>query len=524
MDYTAGEGLANSFEPYSALREGFGFVPNVFREQAPLPRLVESQAALTAAILFRGQALSRIQKECILLALATARGNAYCVTWHYHVLLLLGVTEEMLHRILADYRQAGLQPANRKLLDFAVKLGLGGPSVSRDDVAALVAGGLTGDAILEAVLVTALGDFLCTLAFGLAVAPDFPPLPIAPQAPPATLAADGGGGGSGPFLPLAEAIPEDLPVFGLLREQFGFVPAVFRAQLARPDVVAAEAGLLQALLASPGALTAGAPKLAEHPTREQILEAAATTALTCFLSTLHFGLGLAPDFPLRRTFPTVEEKKAHLSSPDLRQTAVAVPADPDAECVARVRSGDLDVFEVLMNRHSQRVYRTLIGILGNADDACDAMQDTFLRAFQHLGDFEGRSKLSTWLVSIASNTAIQRLRDRKPTESLDESESDEGFRPRQVQAWTDDPEQLCSKAEMRSLIESSVLRLPAKYRLALMLRDIEQVPIEEAAAALGLGIPAMKARVLRGRLMLREALSGHFAGARLKGNVKGVAI
>ena len=123
-------------------------------------------------------------------------------------------------------------------------------------------------------------------------------------------------------------------------------------------------------------------------------------------------------------------------------------------------------------------------------------------------------------MSIASNTAVQRLRERKRLDSLDEADSDSGehFRPRQIQAWTDDPEKLYSKTEMRSLIESGVMKLPAKYRVVLMLRDIEQFPAEDAAAALGLGIPALKARLLRGRLMLRETLSPHFTGS-----AKGVA-
>src|SRR5260370_18699755 len=99
-------------------------------------------------------------------------------------------------------------------------------------------------------------------------------------------------------------------------------------------------------------------------------------------------------------------KKAHFSSSGKRHTLVAQTVDPDAECVARVLAGDLESFEELMNRHSQRVYRTLVGILGNPDEARDAMQDTFLKAFQHLSGFEGRAKFSTWLVSIATNTAI----------------------------------------------------------------------------------------------------------------------
>jgi RNA polymerase sigma-70 factor (ECF subfamily) len=159
----------------------------------------------------------------------------------------------------------------------------------------------------------------------------------------------------------------------------------------------------------------------------------------------------------------------------------------------------------------------LIGLLGDSEEARDAMQDTFLKAFRNLGSFEGRSKFSTWLVTIASNTAIQRLRDRKRLESLEEpdSESEEGFRPRQVQAWTEDPEQLYSKTEMRSLVEGAIMRLPIKYRAVMMARDIQQLSTEESAAVLNLGVPALKARLLRARLMLREALAPHFVkGAR----------
>ena len=196
-----------------------------------------------------------------------------------------------------------------------------------------------------------------------------------------------------------------------------------------------------------------------------------------------------------------------------RPTGGYTSHDPDAEAVEKAKGGDYDAFEDLVNRHSRRVYRTLLGILGSAEEARDAMQDTFLKAFQHLGGFEGRSSFSTWLVSIANNTGVQLLRDRKPLQSIDDglAEGDEDFRPRQIRAWTEDPEQLYSRAETRALVEESVMKLPAKYRVVVMLRDIEQLSIDEAATALGLGIPALKSRHLRGRLMLREALTPHFA-------------
>ena len=142
--------------------------------------------------------------------------------------------------------------------------------------------------------------------------------------------------------------------------------------------------------------------------------------------------------------------------------------------MARAQSGDLDAFEDLVNRHSRRVYRALVGVVGNFDEAQDAMQETFLKAFQHIGSFQRRSKFSTWLLMIASNTGLQRLRDRKPLESLDDAgaEPEEDFRPRQVRAWTENPEQLYSAAERRGLVERGMLRLPAKYRVVLVLRDI----------------------------------------------------
>ena len=158
------------------------------------------------------------------------------------------------------------------------------------------------------------------------------------------------------------------------------------------------------------------------------------------------------------------------------------------------------------------LFRSLMAILGDPEEAQDAMQDAFLNAFKHIGEFQRRSKFSTWLVSIARNAALERLRGRKNMESLDEGglEGEEEFRPRQVRTWQDNPEQMYSETEIRGLVERGVMRLPAKYRVVVMLRDIEQLSTEEVAQELGLSVPALKARLLRGRLMLRELLSPHF--------------
>ena len=184
--------------------------------------------------------------------------------------------------------------------------------------------------------------------------------------------------------------------------------------------------------------------------------------------------------------------------------------DADSGLVARVQGGDVDAFEELLARHQRRVYRTLIGITGNPEDAEDGTQNAFLKAFQHIREFQGGSRFSTWLMRIAINEGLERLRRRKSTESLDEEEGEEGFRPRRVQDWRDNPEELYSKNELRELVEGEIMKLPAKYRVVVMLRDIEELSTEEAAEALGLGLAALKTRLLRGRLMLRETLAPHF--------------
>lgn len=518
MSYFGEVALGSSFQPFAIFQEQFGFVPKLFRAQTPLPRVIEAESALISAILFTDKALARPQKECILLVLAAAEDNAYCFSLHYQMLKLLGIPEQRLDRIAADYRQGDLSPATSALLTLVFKLG------TKEAVQEASAGGLNDESILEAILVAGLSRLLCTLSTGVGAIPDFAPRPI----PSAQISlADQH---SAEFFRSAPKLPDDFEPMLFLRKEFGLVPKVFSAQTLRPDILQAEAAALRYLLLSEDELSRSQKRdilLAGTDletlrkrgfTEKQALEAVVTTSFAGFFNVLQAGLGAGSDFTAK-----IPAKKVHLSPEVSRHTVAALSVDPDAVSVARVQRGDLDAFEELMMRHNQRVYRTLVGILGSPDEARDAMQDTFLKVFQHLAGFEGRSKFSTWLISVATNTGIQRLRERRPMESLDESGSEEeGFRPRQVQAWTDDPEQLYSQTEMRSLVENGVMKLPVKYRVVLMLRDIEQLPIEEAASALGLGIPATKARLLRGRLMLREALAPHFIRSGNKRSAQGV--
>src|SRR3989449_430945 len=192
----------------------------------------------------------------------------------------------------------------------------------------------------------------------------------------------------------------------------------------------------------------------------------------------------------------------------------ALRPDPDAPLVARAQAGEMEAFEELVDRHGRRVYRMILGITGNESDAEDGVQNTFLKAYQKIGEFQGHSKFSSWLLRIAMNEGLEVLRRRRSkfNRNLDEWDAadEETFRPRSVRPWDENPEQKYSQAEVREIVEKEIKKLPAKYRVVVMLRDLEQLNTEEAATALGLNVATLKTRLLRGRLMLREALAPHF--------------
>jgi RNA polymerase sigma-70 factor, ECF subfamily len=206
-------------------------------------------------------------------------------------------------------------------------------------------------------------------------------------------------------------------------------------------------------------------------------------------------------------------------------TSIANPIqqgqDADAAFVAQVQAGDTEAFAELVKRHEKRVYRTLMGITGVREDAEDATQSAFLKAYLHLADFHGASRFSTWLLRIAINEGLERLRRRKQTVSIDDDQDDgnEHFRPREFRDWRENPEERYTKAELRELVEREVMKLPVKYRVVVVLRDLEEQSTEETAKALDLEISTVKTRLLRGRLMLREALAPFFLRDREKETV-----
>jgi RNA polymerase sigma-70 factor (ECF subfamily) len=149
-----------------------------------------------------------------------------------------------------------------------------------------------------------------------------------------------------------------------------------------------------------------------------------------------------------------------------------------------------------------------MAITGNQEDAEEAMQETVLKVYQHLGEFHRTSRFSTWLTRIAINEALQIRRRRHPTESLDEPVmTDEEMMPKQLEDWHEDPEKKYAKEEIRQIVEEAIQSLPPIYREAFVLRDVQGLTTEEAAEALGVAIPALKSRLLRAPLMMREALA-----------------
>jgi RNA polymerase sigma-70 factor (ECF subfamily) len=181
----------------------------------------------------------------------------------------------------------------------------------------------------------------------------------------------------------------------------------------------------------------------------------------------------------------------------------------DMEIVKRVRAGDTALFEILMRRHNQKVYRAVRAVLKEETEAEDVMQQAYLNAFTHLHQFEERSQFSTWLIRISLNEAFGRRRKMRLSESRAQLpfESERGEFMDSLISPQADPERQAYAQELRRVLESAVDTLPETYRTVFMLRDIEGLSTSEAAAGLGLGDEAVKTRLHRARAMIRRAVA-----------------
>jgi RNA polymerase sigma-70 factor (ECF subfamily) len=178
-----------------------------------------------------------------------------------------------------------------------------------------------------------------------------------------------------------------------------------------------------------------------------------------------------------------------------------------------LRAGDKLEFARLMDTYSTPIYRLALKMLADTQEAEDVLQNTFLKAFQHVREFEGRSSLSTWLYRIAANEALMLLRRKRPEQPLDE-EPEEGEplpRPFQFADWGHMPESEFLSGESKKQFEQAVQSMPEKLRIVFLLRDMEGLSIKETSEALGLTETAVKTRLLRARLNLREQLSTYFS-------------
>lgn len=195
------------------------------------------------------------------------------------------------------------------------------------------------------------------------------------------------------------------------------------------------------------------------------------------------------------------------------ETAITTPVDTDAPLVERAKAGDAAAFTRLVEKYESRIFRLTKHITQNQEDAEDALQEVFLKAYTRLDTFEGNAKFYTWLVRIAVNESLMKLRKRRSDRevSLDEPvESNEDEFIREIAVWDGTPEQKYSQVELRKILDDAVDSLAPIYRTVFLLRDVEELSTEETAEALNLSIAAVKSRLLRARLQMRERLTSVF--------------
>lgn len=186
------------------------------------------------------------------------------------------------------------------------------------------------------------------------------------------------------------------------------------------------------------------------------------------------------------------------------------PARDEAEMIAAILAGNTELYHALIRPYEHAVYRMALSFVKNESEAEDVAQEAFLKAFRQLAEFRGRAKFSTWLISIALNEARRRLRRQSTVrmESLDEPVEDGGkVSPALLRDWREIPSEALERREVRALLEEAINQLSPIYREVLVLRDIEELSVEETAVTLAISISAVKVRLHRARIMLQKDLA-----------------
>jgi RNA polymerase sigma-70 factor, ECF subfamily len=195
------------------------------------------------------------------------------------------------------------------------------------------------------------------------------------------------------------------------------------------------------------------------------------------------------------------------------QFAGKAGADNDLELVHATKNGDVSAFEQLVKRYDRKLFRIAQGVTHNVEDSQDAVQETFFKAFQNLDSFREESQFSTWLIRITVNESLMKLRKQRSTRelSLDDSFTDGSILPIEVTDWAPNPEQLYWASELRAMLLRALTQMRPILRIVFVIRDIEGLSIDQTAEVLSLSQAAVKARLWRARLYLRECLTKYFS-------------
>jgi|HubBroStandDraft_4_1064222.scaffolds.fasta_scaffold01113_9 RNA polymerase sigma-70 factor (ECF subfamily) len=199
---------------------------------------------------------------------------------------------------------------------------------------------------------------------------------------------------------------------------------------------------------------------------------------------------------------------------DSAEFAATAEASDDLNLVHASKNGDVAAFEQLVKRYDRKLLRIAQSVTHNREDSQDAVQEAFLKAFQHLGEFREDSKFSTWLIRITVNQSLMKLRKQRTAreESLDEDFQAEGdILPMEVTDWAPNAEQLYWASELRDILIKCMEELSPLLRTVFVLRDIEGLTIDQTADVLDVSSTAVKARLWRARLQLREGLTRYFS-------------
>jgi len=212
-------------------------------------------------------------------------------------------------------------------------------------------------------------------------------------------------------------------------------------------------------------------------------------------------------------------------TPDTAQFALTAVASDDLDLVHASKNGDVASFEQLVKRYDRKLLRIAQHVTHNREDAQDAVQEAFLKAFQNLSQFREDATFSTWLIRITINQSLMKLRKQRVSREVcpdEDFQSDRDMLPMEAADWAPNPEQLYWASELRDILVNTLSELRPVLRAVFVLRDIEGLSTDQTAEVLNLGPTAVKARLWRARLLLRERLNKYFGKQTTSGCPKSV--